>query len=128
MMIVDSLNGTIGQNVILLSFNEDELITPQDALAFYQSLKSESKQSSHYSPVLIDIPEFDENSGKMFLNTICRELDNSISFTEHYPRLTQLIREQQRHPRPSSSIRISCFLLRKMKATNVPLWRTVSFL
>jgi hypothetical protein len=90
-MIVDSLNGTIGQNVILLSFNEDELIYSQDALAFYQSLKSESKQSSHYSPVLIDIPEFDENSVKMFLNTICRELDNSISFTEHYPRLTQLI-------------------------------------
>lgn len=89
--IIEALNGTIGQNAVILAFNEDELIYSQEATLIHQKLKKFSLQKNNTATDFFSIPEFNEESVKAFLNTICASIDREIQFTEHYPLLTNFI-------------------------------------
>ncbi|MBL4744724.1 MAG: hypothetical protein JKY08_00005 [Flavobacteriaceae bacterium] len=91
--LTDNLRGTPGQSVITFSFNEDELVYSTEATLLLHQLKKTSLISDSRSLQYIRILEFSRNDVEMFLDTICGTMDDNISFTEHYPNLTNLIYE-----------------------------------
>ncbi len=97
--LTETLTDSIGQNAILLVFNEDELIYSQEATLFHQNLKKNAATENKKLRQFITLLEFNENSVKMFLNTVCNSMDSELPFTEHYPELTKLICENVL-PRP----------------------------
>lgn len=95
--IIKELPGQIGQNAIVLAFNEDELIFSQEATILHQDIKKSVSLNSiiHF----IELEEFSKDDVEMFLNTICLSISDKETFTEHYPQLSTLIQENVL-PRP----------------------------
>ena len=94
----NQITGTIGQAAVICAFNEEELVYSSDATVLHNQLKNRANQGDTDS-YFIEIPEFKRNNVELFLNTICGNIDDNISFTDRYPRLTQSIHDQVL-PRP----------------------------
>lgn len=93
------LCGQIGENVILLSFNEDELIYSYEATVFHEDLKRNSFSETNDYFHFIELEEFSKNDVELYINTICSSISIDETFTEHYPEVTKLILENVL-PRP----------------------------
>ena len=94
----ERITGTPGQGALLFAFNEDELIYSAEAALLHDKLRKEAILAQG-ARQFFELPEFSRDSVEMFLNTICKSLDNQEKFTEHYPRLTDMIYESVL-PRP----------------------------
>lgn len=90
-MAYNTLVNAPGQNVLLLSFNQEDLLFSDVALSFYTQIKERAARKVE-SEMYYELREFNESQIELFLDSVLKSDDPEYQFTIHYPLLTQLIK------------------------------------
>jgi hypothetical protein len=81
--------GIPGQNVILLTFNIEELIYSHEAASYYQDIKE--KLQSDRNSLFFTIDEFSEKDVILFVDAHLKNTTSDLTFSKQYPLLFELI-------------------------------------
>jgi tetratricopeptide (TPR) repeat protein len=91
-MVYRNLVNAPGQNVLLLSFNQEDLLFSDAALSFHMLIKENAAKRVD-NELFYELEEFSESQIEQFLNSVLKNDDPEDDFTNHYPTLTQLVKD-----------------------------------